>query len=60
MNDAVIWNEEGVAPWWCVSMVGSSDLDLDIVVENGDETTLKTVDVCHVGISNKFGGSTIS
>ena len=37
-------------------MVGSSDWDSDVVVENGDEKTLKTVDVCHVGINTKFGG----
>ena len=38
-------------------MVGLSDLDLDVVVENGDEKTLRTVDVYYVGISNKFGGN---
>ena len=41
-------------------MVGLSDLDLDVVVENGDEKTLRTVDVSYVGMSNKFGGTTIS
>ena len=46
-----------VVPWWCVIVVDSSDLDLDVVVENGDEKTLRTVDVYHVGISNEFGGN---
>ena len=45
-----------VVPWWCVIVVDSSDLDLDVVVENGDEKTLRTVDVSYVGMSNKFGG----
>ena len=49
-----------VVPWWCVIAVDSSDLDLDVVVENGDEKTLRTVDVSYVGISNKFWGETIS
>ena len=45
-----------VAPWWYVILVGSSDLDLDFVVENGDEKTLRTVDVYHLGISTIFWG----
>ena len=49
-----------VVPWWCVIVVGSSALDLDVVVENGDEKTLRTFDVYDVGISNKSGGKTIS
>ena len=40
-----------VVSWWCVIVVDSSDLDLDVVVENGDEKTLRTVDVSYVGIS---------
>ena len=45
-----------VGLWWCVIVVGSCHLDLDVVVENGDEKVLRTVDVYDVGISNKFGG----
>ena len=45
-----------VAPWWCVIVVDSSDLDLDVVVENGDEKMLRTVDVYHVRINTKVGG----
>ena len=44
-----------VGSWWCIIVVGSCNLDLDVVVENGDEKTLRTVDVSYVGISNKFG-----
>ena len=33
-----------IVPWWCVIVVGSSDLDLDVGVENGNEKTLRTVD----------------
>ena len=42
-------------PWWCVIVVGLSALDLDVVVENGDEKALRTFDVYAVGISYKFG-----
>ena len=49
-----------VGSWWCIIVVGSCNLDLDVVVENGDEKTLRTVDVYGVGISNKFRGGTRS
>ena len=37
-------------------MVGLCDLDFDAVAENGNEKRLRTVDVYHVGIGNKFWG----
>ena len=37
-------------------MVDSCGLDFDIVVENGNEKTLRTVNVYDVGISIKFWG----
>ena len=49
-----------VAPRWCVMVVGSNDLDFDVIVENGNEKTLRMVDVYHVGINTKFWGNTIS
>ena len=41
-------------------MVNLCDLDFDVLVDNGDEKRLRTVNVYHVGISNTFGGETIS
>ena len=63
MGDAVIWGggRSGmVVSWWYVIVVGLSALDLNVVVENGDDKTLRTVDVYDVGISRKNWGETIS